>query len=212
MPRLTQVSRKDAPQEVADAYDAVFGDRDPVAEPRTATGSSGDWWTTMAVVPDILQMFTTQFAVFNSSKRALPARLRELAICRAGFATGCQFVFSQHSKVARAVGVPTEQVDTISSWTVSDAFGHEERAVLAYVDELVLQDGRVQEPLFEQLRAHLSEPAILELSVVVATYHLHGILSRALRLEFDDVDERVREVPGPSGYRDEDLLRLLSGE
>ncbi len=29
-----------------------FGDRDPVAEPGTATGTPGDWWPVFALVPD----------------------------------------------------------------------------------------------------------------------------------------------------------------
>jgi hypothetical protein len=49
------------------------------------------------------------------------------------------------------------------------------------------------------LTAHLSEPAIIELTYVTGTYVMHAITSRALRLEFDDVDDRVVEVPDPAG-------------
>jgi AhpD family alkylhydroperoxidase len=166
----------------------------------------------MAVVPDILAAFSGQFALFNSPARDLAPALRELAICRAGFVTGSRFVFSQHSKVARAVGVSPEQVAAVPAWVVSSLFSAPERSVLAYVDELLLQHGRVQDATFAALRDHLSEEAVLELSVVAATYQLHATLSRALRLEFDDYAEPLTEVPGPPGYRDEDLLRLLAGE
>lgn len=212
MPRLSQVSRKEAPPEVQAVYDAVFGERDPVAEPGTDTGSPGNWWTVMAVVPDVLTSFAGQFAFFNSKERELPPTLRELAICRAGYVTGSRFVFSQHSKVGRAVGLSADQVAAVPAWAVSDTFGDVERAVLAYVDELVLQSGRVQDATFAALQSHLSEAAILELSVVAATYQLHATLSRALHLEFDDYPEPLTEVPGPPGFRDEDLHRLLSGE
>src|ERR671914_210383 len=55
MPRLRQVSRDEATAPIVGAmYDFVFGpDRDPVAEPGTATGTPGDWWTTFALVPDV---------------------------------------------------------------------------------------------------------------------------------------------------------------
>lgn len=36
------------------AYDFVFGDRCPVEQPGTADGTRGDWWTTYALVPDVL--------------------------------------------------------------------------------------------------------------------------------------------------------------
>ena len=39
---------------------------------------------------------------------------------------------------------------------------------------------------------HLSEEEILELTYVTLTYELHATMCRALRLEYDDVDERDR--------------------
>ncbi len=212
MGRLTPVSKKDAPPEIQAVYQAVFGDRDPVAEPGTDTGSRGDWWTTMALSPDLLGTLTAQFGAFNSSRRELPEQLREVAIVRAGFVTGSQFVFSQHSKVARAVGVSKAEVEAVPSWATSDALSREQRAVLAFVDEMVLQNGRVQDPTFDALRPFLSDTAILELTIVAASYHLHAMISRTLKLEFDDVSERVCELPAPVGFQESDLLALLRGD
>ena len=45
MARLRQVPRDEAdPTRVVPLYDFLFGDRDPVAEPGTSTGTPGDWW------------------------------------------------------------------------------------------------------------------------------------------------------------------------
>jgi hypothetical protein len=41
--------------------------------------------------------------------------------------------------------------------------------------------------------------AIIELTYVITTYRLHATMCRALRLEYDDVDERIVEVPAPGG-------------
>ena len=81
-----------------------------------------------------------------------------------------------------------------------------ERAVLAYVDELVLQNGRVGDATFERLRAHLGDEEILELTYITALYEMHAIMSRALRLEYDDVPERIVEVAAPSGARGLDFM------
>ncbi|MEJ7720425.1 MAG: hypothetical protein WKF58_08210 [Ilumatobacteraceae bacterium] len=40
---------------VSALYDMMFGDRDPVAEPGTPTGTPGDWWTVFAAVPDVFE-------------------------------------------------------------------------------------------------------------------------------------------------------------
>ncbi|HZZ45618.1 MAG TPA: carboxymuconolactone decarboxylase family protein [Pseudonocardia sp.] len=206
------MTRSGASPEVAAIYDAVFGgDRDPVSQPGTSTGTPGDWWTTMAVVPDYLKSFMQQFELFTRPERELDPLLRELALVRTGFVAGSRFVFSQHSKVARACGNSAEKVAAIPSWPTSPLFNDAERAVLAYIDELVLQRGRVQDATFSALSTVLSDVAVLELTVLVTTYQLHATISRALRLEYDNVEEGVSEVPAPPGFRDEELLALMQG-
>jgi AhpD family alkylhydroperoxidase len=198
MPRLRQVPRAEAPPEALQMYERLFGDRDPVAEPGTATGTPGNWWTVFALSPDILSSCVTQFGLLNSKKRKLDPVYRELAITRAAFVTGSQFSFSQHSKALRATGVGDEKVAAVPSWATSDLFDVNERAVLAYADEVALQNGRVQDATFDRLKTFLEDEAILELTFAAALYHFHSIMARALRLEYDDVDERVVEIPAPS--------------
>ncbi len=206
MPRLRGVPRSEAPEDIQAVYDMLFEGRDPVTEPGTATGTPGNWWTVFARVPDCFRHAVAGFAFYRSRNRKLDPKLRELGQVRAGFLRESQFVFSQHCKAARDVGLSEAQVEAIPAWTVSDLFSGEERAVLAYVDELVLQNGRVQDATFENLRVHLSEEEILELSYITALYEMHAILSRALRLEFDDVEERVVEIPEPSASPGTDFM------
>lgn len=212
MPRLREVPRAEAAPGVVEMYDRLFGDRDPVAEPGTATGTPGNWWTVFAQSPDIFASAVSQFGLFNSRKRSLDPVLRELAITRTGFLGGSQFVYSQHCKAARSAGVSEEKVEAVSSWASSEAFEQRERCVLGYVDEVVLQDGRVQDGTFERLREHLDEVAVLELTFVVTTYRLHATICRALRLEYDDVPERVVEVPAPGEAAAADVMTQISRE
>ncbi len=71
--------------------------------------------------------------------------------------------------------------------------------MLAYTDCLVLQGGRVPEAIFDAMKKHLSDEEILEFTYVTTTYEMHATMSRALRLEYDDVDERVVEIAAPEG-------------
>lgn len=209
MPRLRQVPRSEASPGALAAYTRLFGDRDPVAEPGTATGTPGNWWTVFALVPDILVHAQDGFGLFNSRRRTLTPYVRELAITRAGFVAGSQFVFSQHCKAARAAGIPEEKLSAIPAWSTS-AFDAADRAVLAYTDELVLQDGRVQDATFAALKEHLADEAILELTYAVTMYRLHATVCRALRLEYDDIDERIVEIAAPSGGAAADVMGQIS--
>jgi len=197
MTRLRQVPRHEVrTREVEAAYQLVFGDRDPVAEPGTADGTPGDWWTTFALVPDIMKHCLQGFALYRSPERALPPRLRELGQTRAGWLRGSAFVFSQHCKSMRDVGFTDPQVASVPSWEVADCFDDAERAVLAYTDALVGADGRVPDATFEALRAHLTDEEILELTYITAMYEMHAIMSRALRTELDDVEDPIAGAPG----------------
>jgi alkylhydroperoxidase family enzyme len=178
-------------------YDLLFDDRDPVAEPGTAAGTPGDWWTAFANVPDIFEHAVQGFGVYRSDKRKLDPVLRELGQTRAGWAAGSQFVFSQHCKSLRALDVPEEKIAAVPHWAAADCFTPVERMVLAYTDCLVYDRGRVPDGLFDALRAHLGDEELLELTYITALYMQHAVMSRALRTEFDDVDERVVEVAAP---------------
>ncbi len=213
MPRLRQVPRAEAAPAVLPMYDRLFAGRDPVAEPGTATGTPGNWWTVMALSPEIFQSFVGQFGLIDSKDRALPPRFRELGITRAGFAAGSQFVFSQHSKACRAAGISEAQIADIPAWASSERFDAADRAVLAYTDELVLADGRVQDATFARLKAQLVDEAILELTFIVCSYRLHATMCRALRLEYDDVPERITEIPAPAQRAAAaDIMRQISRE
>lgn len=198
MPRLTPAKRSEIEaDDVQQVLQRVFGDRDPAVEPGTATGSPGDWWTVMALEPGIFRLQESRHEWQKSPERALDPHLRELGILRAGWARGSQFVFSQHCKVARGAGLAEEKIAAIPHWETSSAFTELERIVLAYADDLVLAGGRVPDQRFEQLRVHLSDVEILEFTFITCTYDMSAVLSRALRLEFDDRPEPVVEVPAP---------------
>ncbi len=211
MPRLRQVPKGDdnAPI-VKTMYDFLFGGRDPITEPGTATGSRGDWWTVFALVPDVLEHAVQGFGLYQSSKRTLDPVLRELAQTRAGFAAASQFVFSQHCKSLRALGVGDEKIAAIPHWQAAGCFDETERLVLAYADCLVLDRGRVPDGLFAAIRAKLGDEQILELTYITALYLQHAVMSRALRTEFDDRDEPIVEVAAPTGAAARDVGRDIS--
>ncbi len=199
MPRLREVGRDDAHPFAQAMYRMLFGDRDPVVDPGTASGTPGNWWTVFALVPDAFDHTTAGFQFYRSPDRRLAPKLRELGQTRAGFLVGSRFVFSQHCKACRDVGFTDEQVDALPAWSVADCWSPAERAVLAYTDCLVLQHGRVPDAVFAALQQHLSDEEILEFTYITATYAMHATMSRALRLEYDDVDDPVAEVPDLQG-------------
>jgi alkylhydroperoxidase family enzyme len=209
MPRLRQVSRAEADSDVVKrTYDLLFGDRDPVEEPGTSTGTPGDWWTVFALVPDCLDHCNRGFAFYRSPKRKIDPVLRELAQTRAGWNKASQFVFSQHCKSLRGLGVAEAKIAAVPHWQVASCFDASERAVLAYADCLTLQAGRTPDAVFEALKGFLSDEEILELTYVTCLYDMHAVMTKALRLEWDDRDDPIVEVAAPEDFSGRDFLDI----
>src|SRR6202161_2649810 len=111
MPRLRQVPKSEATAPIVTTmYEWLFEGRDPVAEPGTVTGAPGNWWTVFALLPDVLDHAVKGFGLYQSPRRILDPTLRELGQIRAGWAAGSQFVFSQHAKSMREMGLSEEKI------------------------------------------------------------------------------------------------------
>jgi alkylhydroperoxidase family enzyme len=210
VPRLREIPKAEASAPIVLAmYKRLFDDRDPVAEPGTATGTPGDFWTVWANSPDVLEHACRGFALYASPDRKIPPALRELGQTRAGWVIGSQFVFSQHCKSCRALGYSEEKIEALKAWQVSELFSPIERALLAYTDALVLGFGRVDEAVFDAMRAELSDEAILEFTYITMMYAMHAVISRALHLEYDERDDPIVEIAAPAGYEAEDIGRQI---
>jgi len=207
MPRLKQVGRDAAHPLAQTIYKMLFGERDPVKKPGTETGTPGNWWTVFALVPDIFDNAVAGFQLYRSPNRKLDSKYRELGQLRAGWARASLFVYSQHCKAARGVGLSEAKIASIAHWQVAECYSQAERALLAYTDALVFGGGRVADGIFDVLKANFSDEEILEFTYVTALYDFHAVISRALKLEYDDVPERMVEVPAPSGSND--VMRMV---
>ena len=207
MPVLRQVPKSEAKAEIVlKMYKALFGDRDPVAEPGTATGTPGDWWTVFALAPDILQHAVDGFAVYRHPQRRIDPVLRELGQTRAGWVKGSQFVFSQHCKSLRGLGVSEEKIAAVAHWAVSDVYNDQERAVLAYADCLCQAAGRTPLAVFDKLRTFWDDEQIFEFTYITCLYDMHAVITRALRMEFDNREDPIVEVAAPAGFKATDFL------
>jgi alkylhydroperoxidase family enzyme len=114
----------------------------------------------------------------------LPAKLRELAVLRVGHLAQSEYEFKQHTPIALQSGVSQEQIDSIPDWVNSKHFEDEERAVLAYTDE-VARDIKVRDDTFDRLSSFLSEHAIVELTTAIGYWGMAARILVALEVDLD---------------------------
>lgn len=205
-PRLRQIPRGEVTSKtILRTYDLLFGDRDPVAQPGTDTGTPGNWWTAFANSEDVFDHAVRGFGLYRNPNRKIDPVLRELGQTRVGWAKASQFVFSQHCKSLRGLGVSEEKISAIPTWSTATCFSDQERAVLAYADCLAA-GGRTPDALFDILKSFLSDEQILEFTYIVALYDMHAVMTKALRLEYDDRDDPIVEIAPPEGFSARDFL------
>ena len=202
VPRLRLVSRTETDDPVVQfMYNRKFGARDPATDPgTTASGAPGNYEAVFAHSPDILEHAVRGFYVKQTKKRKLPLRYIELAITRTGWVCGCRWMFSEHSKILRGLGVAEEQLAAILNWSVHEGFTLQERVVLACADCLALEHGRIPDGLFAEVRKYFDEEQVIELIYITSMFMMNAGMIRALRLEHDDYDDPVREMPSPPEY------------
>jgi alkylhydroperoxidase family enzyme len=197
MPILSQVALAEVQDAaIRERYTKMFGaDREPADAGGAAGGTRGDFWTVLANSP-------ASFAVLEASLRLMtkddvtPRVYKELGIVRASWNIGSQFTYSQHSKILRAQGVDEAKADAIRYWQTSPLYADPvERLVLAYADDLSLGHGRVSDERMAALREHLTDSQIVEITYCICLWVLHSSVAKALRLEWDDRDDPVVEVP-----------------
>jgi len=125
-------------------------------------------------------------------KTALSGRLRELMVIRIAYVNGIDYVINQHvPAIALAEGMTLAECEALKDWRKSNMFSAAERAALAYADAMVLQTA-VPDEVFEQLRRHYDERAIVELSVLIGTYLMHNRVMKALAIDLEPDSQRGR--------------------
>jgi len=118
-------------------------------------------------------------AVRNRS--SLPADLREMVIIRVAALNRAPYELEAHRPVALAAGVSEAKLDALRAPHPGDAFTPLERAVLALTDAMT-REVQVSDALFDPLRAHFDERALVELVATVAAYNMVSRLLEALRI------------------------------
>ena len=116
----------------------------------------------------------------------LDDRLRELVIMRIGWATGSDYEWTQHWRVARETfNCTDEELLALRDWRTADLFSNEDRAVLAAVDE-TLETGRIGPETWSACRAHLSDDECLELTAAIGTWRLISQLARSVEFPLEE--------------------------
>lgn len=136
--------------------------------------------------PALARELNSTIMTIVTGEKLVSDRMRELIIMRLAWLAQSEYEWSQHWLVALFFGMGEAQLTAIRDWQAADCFSDEERAVLAAVDELLLQH-RIRPATRQQLQAfYPTDKAMIELVTCIANWHMFAVILNGLEIPLDD--------------------------
>jgi AhpD family alkylhydroperoxidase len=130
--------------------------------------------------PDFFKKLIEMTGLENKS--SIEEAIVHLVHIRASQLNGCAFCLDMHTKQAKIHGERELRLYHIAIWRESNLFNARERACLAWTEALTkLTESGAPDSLYEQVREHLSEKEISDLTFIVATINAWNRLSIAFK-------------------------------
>jgi alkylhydroperoxidase family enzyme len=92
--------------------------------------------------------------------------------------------------VGSGLGISDEKILALEEYATSPLYEEKERAALEYADAITLTDRDVDDDLFEKVRGHFGEDAVVELTATIAWENSSSKFNRALRVPSQQLWER----------------------
>ena len=80
------------------------------------------------------------------------------------------------------LGITDEKILALEEYATSPLYDEQERTALEYADAITLTDRDVGDVLFERVRGHFGDEALVELTAVIAWENSSSKFNRALRV------------------------------
>ena len=171
MSRLSRVDEHSNP-ELAATYQRIVETR----------GYVSNILMSYAHAPDGLRCFAA-LGEYVRYRTELPARLREFAIL--AIARGIQYAWTHHVPAALKAGITQAELDAFNAGAFPPTISAAERAAVAYAREFA-NLGRVSDATFGELRRHLSERQVTDLTLLCGYFIALGCTINAFRVELED--------------------------
>jgi AhpD family alkylhydroperoxidase len=115
-------------------------------------------------------------------RSGLDHNLLNLINLRASQINGCAYCLDMHWKDLRAAGETEQRLYGLDAWRESPYYTDRERAALAWTEAVTnIQEGRVEDSVFAEVRKFFSDKEIADLTLAVAAINSWNRLNIALR-------------------------------
>lgn len=132
-------------------------------------------------------------------KSKLDPVLREMAIVRVGVLSRASYEVFQHERISRQVGIPEEKIAALRQGPEAPVFSEEERAVLRFTDDVVLNVHAGRET-YDACARFLDANRIIELVVTIGYYMAISRFLETMEVEIEETDKMEAIRFGSKGF------------
>jgi alkylhydroperoxidase family enzyme len=127
----------------------------------------------------------------------LDPRIRELAILRATYRLRAQYEWTQHVRLARAVGFTDDEIDAVADGAASDVWVESEQTILTAVDQL-LDQRWIDDATWAKLNAHLGIQPLIDFMFLVGSFSCLAGVSNSAGVQLE-LGVSAAPFPKPAG-------------
>lgn len=136
--------------------------------------------------PPVAREIAKTLTALLFENNVLDGRLRELVIMRIGWATGSEYEWTQHWRVARGMNIPAEDLLAVRDWQDAGNLTPADKAVLQATDD-TLERGCILPETWAECCKHLaSEAERVELVVAIGNWSLFAQLLQSLQVPLEE--------------------------
>jgi alkylhydroperoxidase family enzyme len=148
-----------------------------------------DWLATSNVGRGLLHSPTAAAAVTHVIdtlifRGAVPDRIRELVILRIGWRSASEYVFCQHVRYSRELGIPDEEILGVRDPGHCPAFSDTDRRVIDLADELH-DSVRVTRPTWTALEKVFTPSELVELVLIAGFWRMIAGFNNSAAIPLD---------------------------
>lgn len=153
-----------------------------LAEIAGSRGIVSNVMRSLAHTPEGLRRFA-QLGDYARYRSSLSERAREIVILLTG--RGLAYAWAHHAPIARRIGLSEAELDAMRAGSVPGSFGAAEAALARFV--LALGPGKdVPEPIFTELRRHLSSRQITDAVLIAGFFIMVATVIGTMRVQLED--------------------------
>jgi AhpD family alkylhydroperoxidase len=181
--------------------------RIPLDPPRTVVYRLTEWYSRRrfgAVADPVAAMGHQPRVLITNARyemsldrwRRLDSTLKDLAEMATAVAIGCSWCVDFGYWISTGRGTDPAKLRDVPRWRESDVYTDLERAVMAYAEAASRTPTTVTDEMVADLRQHLDDAALVELTMMIAVENQRSRFNSALGLTSQGFSDRC-ELPAP---------------